>query len=116
MTRWSLVAIALCVSCGPPPSPAQQIKDGETALACVVRDWGKPIDVVARDCTQGVVDVAIDLIADGATLLAAHGAPNPYAADPRVQQSIRARFSGDAGSVATAPAMGAGPAGQPASP
>jgi hypothetical protein len=116
MTRWALAAIALSAACLPPPSPAQQVRDGEAAVACVVRDWGKPVDVVARDCTQGVVDVAVDLIADGVALLAAHGAPNPYAADPRVRDSIRARFAGDAGSGATAPATGAGPAGQPAVP
>ena len=114
MTRWTLAAIVFSASCLPPPSPAQQIRDGETAAACVFRDWGQPIDVIAHDCTQGVVDVAIDLIADGAALLGAHGVSNPYATDARVQTSMRARFSRDGGTPA--PVTGTGTAGEPPAP
>ena len=111
MTRWTLAAIALCAACLPPASPAQQLHDGEQAVACVVRDWGKPVETIATDCTQGVVQVAIDIIADVGALRGARNLPNPYADDPRVQASLRARFA-DGG--VPAPATGAGSAGQPA--
>ena len=109
MVRHSLAAaaLALAVACLPPPSPAQQLQDGETAIACVSREWGQPIDVLAKDCAGGVVTVVVDIIADISVLLP-HDASNPYANDARVQKSVRARFA-DGG--APAPGTGPGPAG-----
>lgn len=111
MTRLSLAAIALSAACLPPASPGKQLQDGETAVACISREWGQPIDVLAKDCTGSVVEVAIDIIADIGVLLP-RDAPNPYATDARVQSSMRARFS-DGGAL-PAPATGAGSAGTPA--
>lgn len=113
MRTLPLLAIVGVSACLPPASPVQQGQDAERELACVVKDWGKPIEVVAHDCTKDSIQLAIDLIADGAVLLGLERQPNPYVADPRVQASMRARFS-DGGPAASAPVTGTGSAGQPA--
>lgn len=89
------VVVATLLSCLPAVSPAQQEQDAAALLACAQRDWGKPVEVMAHDCTQDAVDVAIDVVADVVVLFGtastdagADAGANSYASEPRVQARV----------------------------
>jgi hypothetical protein len=94
------VASALLLSaCLPQPSPAKQASDAAAVTACVTKDWGQPIVVVAADCFGGVVTLAEDGIADlealfetqAATTNPDAGAPASAAIFPYNTPAIRAK-------------------------
>jgi hypothetical protein len=63
-SAFMLPLLACIAACLIPRSPAQQIVDGETLIACVETDWGQPIGTIAADCTGGALTVAEDAVAD----------------------------------------------------
>ena len=54
-------AVAACLK---PVSPAQQAQDAQAVEACVQKDWGQPLGVIAGDCYQGILTLAEDGVAD----------------------------------------------------
>jgi hypothetical protein len=101
--RTAICFIALAAAaCFPQPTPAQQEADAAALANCVASDWGKPVAVVAADCTKDSVTVAEDVIADieAATEIAAEknaasGRLNPstfpYLDNPNIMAKVAAK-------------------------
>ncbi len=92
-----LPLFVLAAGCLPPPSPAQQVQDGENLEACVAANWGQSVEAVAGECLNSEIPAAVDLIADIEalieTLAGTTSAQSPYAGDARVMTAVPAKLA-----------------------
>jgi len=64
------VSASHLAACLPQPTAAQQEQAGAQLLACVVANWGQPVQAIAVACTGNEIAVAEDIIADVEAALA----------------------------------------------
>jgi hypothetical protein len=88
------VFVAGCLT---PPSPAQQVQDGENLEACVAANWGQSVEAVAGECLNSEIPAAVDLIADIEALVeviaGTTSAQSPYASDMRVMTAVPTKLA-----------------------
>ncbi len=85
-----LPIVLLTAGCVQAATPAA---DAGKLAACVLADWGKPVETVAHDCTNDAVPLAIDIIAILSETLSKSPTGAPAAQAYRGDARVMARWA-----------------------